>query len=86
MKRTYIITIILLVGYSLYAQDTTYLKVSKNESGIIVLEAKAKYDSLPAKDKPAIIRISLPTNYSNEIIVIDYGYKREMWRKDIAKN
>ena len=74
------------MGYNTYAQDTTNLKVVKNENGIITLKATETYYSLPKEEKPAFIRMALSSMYSNEIIVIEYEHQREFWRKNTAKN
>jgi len=86
MKKTYLILIILFVIRSVSAQDATYLKQSSVEKGIIIFEATELYINLPEAEKPFAIRMALSNDINNDIIVIDYGHTREMWRKDAVEN
>jgi len=86
MKNTYILLVILFIGYSVSAQDTTYLKVlNADKNGVTILAAKESYIDLSDYDKSSAIKIALP-EINNNIIVIDYGHQREMWKKDNVRN
>jgi len=87
MKKTYIILIILFFGHSVSAQETTHLKISRIEqNGLIILDAERSYIKLSNKEKSSAIGTVLSNEDNNNIIVVNCGHQREMWKKDASKN
>ena len=50
------------------------------ENGVIRLEAKDAYSSLPAEKKNTVMEIVL-SKWDQTLVSVSYGYKRELWQK-----
>ena len=87
MKKIYIILITLFIGYNTFAQGTIYLKVlDADKNGVVFLKATESYIDLSDYDKSSAIKMVLSNNNNNNIVAIDYGHQREMWKRNVTTN
>jgi len=65
--------------------DTYFEDVELNEAGIIQLQAKESFASLPIEKKNTIMELVL-SKENDVLVTVAYRYKRELWEKNKLSN
>ena len=98
MKKIYILILACVIGQSVFAQNNVesfkqmisahydnYFEKAELQNGHIWLYATNDFLAMPAEKKQMLLE-TIFAKWESGLIIISYGYQRELWKKDSAKN